>query len=126
MNLLELCLHLPQRDEGEYRLCVLIGPKRGVGPKLVGGREQRSRHFLQVDCHGSPVPLSRLQIATAPSRRLGRFTGQAVNASRCDYVRRMVEKRYKGAAKQSRGSPETNSRRRSASKVAPALRRKQS
>lgn len=46
VNGLELGLHLPQRDERQHWLGVLIGTEIAVGPQLVSGRKQRPRKVL--------------------------------------------------------------------------------
>ena len=43
MDRLELGLHLPQRDERQHRLGVLVRTERAVGPELVGGGKQSPR-----------------------------------------------------------------------------------
>ena len=46
MDGLELGFHLPQRDERQDGLRVLVGPQSRVGPELIGGSEQRPRELL--------------------------------------------------------------------------------
>lgn len=48
-NLVELGLHLPQGDQRQHRLGVLIGPQRRIGPKLIGGTKQLPRKVLEID-----------------------------------------------------------------------------
>ena len=50
VNLVELCLHLPQSDEREDGLGVLIGTQGAVRPQLIGGCKETPRQILQVDC----------------------------------------------------------------------------
>jgi hypothetical protein len=49
MDDVELRLHLPQGDQGQDRLSILVGPKVRVGPKLVGRLEKAARKVLKID-----------------------------------------------------------------------------
>jgi hypothetical protein len=49
MDEVELRLHLPEGDQSQDRLSVLVGPKVRVGPELVGRLEKAARKVLKID-----------------------------------------------------------------------------
>ena len=73
MDLLELRLHLAERDEGQHRLGVLVGTKGAVRPQLIGGSEQPPRDVLQIGSHWSPCATSPSTLKSIAARLASRF-----------------------------------------------------
>ena len=56
-------LHLPQSNQRQYRLRILIRPQLGIGPELVRRGEQAPRKVLKIDCQCFPPVVIRSLIS---------------------------------------------------------------